>query len=64
MCIRDSPHTVKWLYRAYDVDELAVIDVHKNQLEITEAAGSFTVTNESAYAVETAVVLTGALADS
>jgi hypothetical protein len=62
--ITTGPHTVKWLYRAYDIDELAVIDVHKNQLEITEAAGSFTVTNESAYTVETAVELTGDLADS
>lgn len=62
--IATGPHTVKWLYRAYGNGEIAVIDVHKNQLEITEAAGSFSVTNESAHTVETTVVLTGDSADS
>ena len=62
--ITTGPHSVKWLYRAYDVDEFALIDVHKNQLKITEAAGSFSVTNESAHTVETTVVLTGDSADS
>jgi hypothetical protein len=62
--ITTGPHTVKWLYRAYDVNELALIDVHKNQLEITEAAGSFSVTNESAHTVETTVLLTGVLSGS
>ena len=62
--ITTGPHTVKWLYEAYDVDELALIDVHKNQLEVTEAAGSFSVTNESAHTVETTVLLTGVLSGS
>ena len=40
------------------------IDVHKNQLKIAEADGSFSVTNESAHTVETKVVLNGGLSDS
>ena len=62
--IATGPHTVKWLYQAYGIDDIALIDVHKNQLEITEAAGSFSVTNESAHTVETTVFLTGVLSDS
>jgi len=62
--IATGPHTAKWLYQAYGNGEIAVIDVHKNQLEITEAAGSFSVTNESAHTVETTALLTGILSGS
>ena len=62
--ITTGPHTAKWLYEAHGINDITLIDVHKNQIAITEADGSFSVTNESAHTVETKVLLNGVLSDS
>jgi hypothetical protein len=61
--VATGPYTAKLLYEGYDYEDLYVIDVHKNQLKVEEAEGSFTVTNESAHTVETSVTLVGVSPD-
>lgn len=57
--ITTGPYTAKWMFEGYGTDDFYTIDVHKNKLKVTEADGSFTVTNQSAHTVETSIMLVG-----
>jgi hypothetical protein len=61
--IATGPYTARFAYEDYQNRFLTLIDVHKNQLNVVESDGSFSVTNESAHTVETSVVLVGVLSD-
>ena len=57
--ITTGPYTAKWAYGGYNTDAHYTIDVHKNELKVTEADGSFTVTNQSGHTVDTSIMLVG-----
>ena len=57
--ITTGPYTAKWAYGGYNTDAQYTIDVHKNELKVTEADGSFTVTNQSGHTVDTSIMLVG-----
>ena len=57
--ITTGPYTAKLAYGGYIRDAVYTIDVHKNELKVTEADGSFTVTNQSGHTVDTSIMLVG-----
>jgi hypothetical protein len=52
-------YSAKLFYEVAEFVEYYAIDVHKNQLTVAEADGSFTVTNQSAHTVDTSITLVG-----